>query len=81
MSNNLISARRLVEAGYTANFWIPKYAFTDGFAPATFLLYRLALLLQTTLRVIVMENAGHMAVTWNPKATVIKVSTHVFTYA
>ena len=47
MSDSLISAGRLMEAGYNVNFRIPDDAFTDGFVPATFPLYGVALLLQT----------------------------------
>ena len=35
----LISAVRLMEAGYNVNFRISDDALTDGFAPATFPLY------------------------------------------
>jgi len=40
MADNLISAGRLMEAGYNVNFRIPSHAFTDDFAPNTFPLYR-----------------------------------------
>ena len=39
MSDSLILAGRLLEAGYNVNFRIPDDAFTDGFDPATFTLY------------------------------------------
>ena len=39
MSDSLISAVRLMEAGYNVNFRILDDALTDGFAPATFPLY------------------------------------------
>jgi len=39
MSDSLISAGRLMEAGYNVNFRITDDALTDGFALATFHLY------------------------------------------
>jgi len=61
MSDSLISAGRLMEAGYNVNVRIPDAALTDGFAPATFPLYGVSITTPDNLTVIVMEYAGH---TW-----------------
>jgi len=61
MSDSLISAVRLMEAGYNVNFRIPDDAFTDSFAPATFPLYGGSITTPDILTVIVMEYVGH---TW-----------------
>jgi len=57
----LISAVRLMEAGYNVNFRISDDALTDGFAPATFPLYGGSIATPDNLIVIVMEYVGH---TW-----------------
>jgi len=59
MSGSLISARRLMEAGYNVNFRIPDDALTDDFAPATFSLYGGSITTPDNLTMIVMEYAGH----------------------
>ena len=61
MSDILISAGRLMEASYNANFRIPDDALTDDFAPATFPLYGGSITTPDNLTMIVMEYAGH---TW-----------------
>ena len=47
ISDSLISAGRLMEAGYDVNFRIPSDALMDGFASNTFPLYGGVSLLQT----------------------------------
>ena len=59
MSDSLILAGRLMEAGYKVNFKIPDDALADGFAPNTFLLYGISITTSDNLTVIVMEYAGH----------------------
>ena len=61
MSDSLISAGRLMEAGYNVNFRLPSDALTDGFAPITFPLYGGSITTPDNLTVIVMEYSGH---TW-----------------
>jgi len=61
MSDSLISAGRLMEAGYNVNFRIPDDALTDGFAPATFALFGGTITTPDNLTVIVMEYAEN---TW-----------------
>ena len=55
MSDSLVSAGRLMEAGYNVNFRIPSDALTGGFAPATFPLYGGSITTPDNLTVIVME--------------------------
>jgi len=55
MSDRLISAGRLMEAGYNINFRIPDDALTDGFAMAT----GGSITTPDNLTVIVMEYAGY----------------------
>ena len=55
MSDRLISAGRLMEAGYNINFRIPGDALTDGFAMAT----GGSITTPDNLTVIVMEYAGY----------------------
>jgi len=75
MSDSLISAGRLMEAGYNVNFRIIDDAFTDGFAPATFPLYGGSITTLDNLTLIVMEYAGH---TWRlPKVRAISKSVPV----
>jgi len=58
MSDSLISAGRLMEAGYNVNFRIPDDALKDGFTVAlTF--YECIITTPDNLTVIVMEYAGH----------------------
>ena len=61
MSDSLVSAGRLMEAGYNVNFRIPSDALTDGFAPGTFPLYGGSITTPDNLTVIVMEYSEH---TW-----------------
>ena len=69
MSDSLISAGRLMEAGYNVNLRIPDDALTYGFTPVTFPLYGGSITTLDNLTVIVMEYAGH---TWRfPKVRAI----------
>jgi len=63
MSDSLILAGRLMEAGYSVNFKIPDDALTatDGFTPTTFPLYGGSITTPDNLTVIVMVYAGN---TW-----------------
>jgi len=75
MSDSLISAGRLMEAGYNVNFRIPGDALTNGFAPDTFPLYRGSITTPDNLTVIVMEYVGD---TWRlPKVRAISKSVPV----
>jgi len=77
MSESLISAGRLIEAGYNVNFRISGDTLTDGFAPDTFPLYGGSITTPDNLTVIVMEYAGH---TWRlPKVRAISKSVPVTT--
>jgi len=69
MSDNLISAGCLLEAGYQVNLWIPDGALADGFATATFPFYRGIITTPDNLTVIITEYTGH---TWRlPKIEAI----------
>ena len=61
MSDSLISAGRLMEAGYKVNFRIPLEAITDGFSSTKFPLYGGSITTPDNRTVIVMEYADH---TW-----------------
>ena len=61
VSDSLISAGHLMQAGYNVNSRIPSDALTDGFAPDTFPLYGGSITTPDNLTVIVMEYVGH---TW-----------------
>ena len=75
MSDSLISAGRLMEAGYNVNFRTPGDALTNGFAPDTFPLYRGSITTPDNLTVIVMEYVGD---TWRlPKVRAISKSVPV----
>jgi len=77
MSDSLILAGRLMEAGYNVNFINPDDTFTDGFAPATFPLYGGSITAPDNLIVIVMQYAGY---TWRfPKVLAISKSVPVTT--
>jgi len=72
MSDSLISAGRLLEAGYNVKFRISDDALTDGFALATFPLYSGSITTPDNLTVNVMQYAGH---TWRlPKVRAISKS-------
>jgi len=58
MSDSLISAGRLMEAGCNVNFRIPDDFLTDGFTLA-FTFYEGIITTPDNLTVIVMEYAGH----------------------
>jgi len=61
MSESIISAGRVMEAGYNVNFRITSDTLTDGFVSTTFPLYGGSITTPHNLTVIVMEYAGH---TW-----------------
>ena len=55
MSDSLISAGRLMEAGYNVKFRIPDDSLTDGFTPATLSLYGGSITTPDNLTVIVID--------------------------
>jgi len=59
MSDSLISAGLLMEAGYNVNFRIPNDTLTDGYAPDTFPLHGGSITTPDNFTVIVMEHTGH----------------------